>query len=261
MTNRKGKLILYVALTFLISWGMWLPAVLLGETPLTSGLSQAGIFGPLLAVVVMFPMYNAKKMFRKLFDRNFPKKYLMYSFLLGVGLPAFVYLVIVYREGLQFELGSPIQSIPLLAMIILFVEGPIEEFGWRGFFLTRVLKETNLVFASLIVGLIHGIWYWPLHFMADTVQSHMPIYQFVLLTALSGFVYTWLYANTQGSLLMAIFYHWMANLGNALFIYWTSESGRLLYFVLLMVFVLTIFIRDYKKLRLKIEAINVFIMN
>lgn len=257
MKSRKGKLILFVILTILISWGFWLPKVIDPSLGLAGVLSQFGVFGPVLAVLIMIPLYDAKGLFRRAIMWRFPKKYLIYSVLIGIGMPFLSYLIMIYYKGGAFELGLSLPMIPLVGLIILFVGGPVEEFGWRGFFLPRLLKETNVVFASLIVGLIHGVWHLPLHFMENTTQYHIPIYQFILVTTLSGFVYTWLYLNTEGSLVPALFYHWMGNWGGAVFMYWTDDFGRYVYFGMQLLFVLYVFIKDRKNLQRKVHAINI----
>ncbi|MCP4424766.1 MAG: CPBP family intramembrane metalloprotease, partial [Chloroflexi bacterium] len=81
-----------------------------------------------------------------------------------------------------------------------------------------------------------GLWHLPLHFMDGTVQEIIPIYQFVLQQMVLAIIYTWLFNNTGGSILIATLFHTTANLSAAAVPFWTTELGRWLNFgVLIMV--------------------------
>ena len=114
--------------------------------------------------------------------------------------------------------------IPLLLMKVIQA-GVGEEFGWRGFALPRLQGRYNALVASIIVGIMHGLWHWPLYFIEPMTQYYEQVaWGFVpallidtVMVTLWSITYTWLYNNSKGSVLMAAFFHgvvptWMSYL-------------------------------------------------
>jgi chromate transport protein ChrA len=81
------------------------------------------------------------------------------------------------------------------------------------------------------------MWHLPLVFIEGTTQAAIPFYEFVLQTMLLAVLYTWLYNNTGGSVLVAALFHASANTAAAAVPTWTTEFGRWSSFALLAVFV------------------------
>jgi membrane protease YdiL (CAAX protease family) len=92
-----------------------------------------------------------------------------------------------------------------------------EELGWRGFLLPRLQARHNALVSSIIVGVAWGLWHLPL-FMLEGMPPYYDLGQsYGVLPALFGYtvffnvpwaiLYTWLYNNTKGSLLIAFVHH------------------------------------------------------
>lgn len=99
-------------------------------------------------------------------------------------------------------------------IIVFFIIGLGEEPGFRGFALPRLLNGRSALKASLILGVLHAIWHLPLFVTGD----ESPI---IILVIMAGAVLnTWLFNNTNGSVLLAIILHasvdFQANLFNPL---------------------------------------------
>ena len=140
----------------------------------------------------------------------------------------------------------------VIAVTILFIGGGLEEFGWRGYALDRMQTGNNAVIASLVLGFFWGLWHLPLFFMQGTTQAEaaIPIWEFILQIMVLSVLFTWLYNNTGGSLLVAILFHTIGNTTAALLPpYFTSELGRWIYFgFLLIAAVVVILIWDHRTL-------------
>lgn len=83
-----------------------------------------------------------------------------------------------------------------------------EEMGWRGFVLPRLQAGHSALVASLILGLIWGFWHLPRYLALDSGGS------FALSMAKflgDAILYTWLYNNTRGSLLLVTIFHAAGN--------------------------------------------------
>ena len=95
------------------------------------------------------------------------------------------------------------------------------ELGWRGYLLGLVQARWNALSASLIVGLLMWVWHLPLF--------HLPGYSdafhalpatplrllFVVLPA--AVLYTWVYNNTERSVLAVVLFHFTANFSGEFF--------------------------------------------
>jgi hypothetical protein len=82
-----------------------------------------------------------------------------------------------------------------------------EEVGWHGYALPRLAARLGFAGASVLLGLIWALWHLPLFFLrgADKYGQSFPIWALGV-TALSVAI-TWLYANTNGSLLLTMLMH------------------------------------------------------
>ena len=90
--------------------------------------------------------------------------------------------------------------------IVFFIIALGEEPGFRGFALPRLMVGRSALAASLILGVLHAIWHLPLF----VTGSEPPI---IILIIISGAVLiTWLFNNTNGSVLMVMLLHASVNL-------------------------------------------------
>jgi len=106
-------------------------------------------------------------------------------------------------------------------MLFLFLTGPLgEELGWRGFLLPRLLQKTSAARASVILGVIWGLWHLPLYYKSwEAIPWKAP--NFLLGVICFSVLLAALYLGTGGNLLLCIIMHWMFNaaqqVGKAMF--------------------------------------------
>jgi membrane protease YdiL (CAAX protease family) len=83
-----------------------------------------------------------------------------------------------------------------------------EETGWRGFALPRLQRRYGPVVATLILGTLHSLWHLPAFFTAGLGPFGFPRFvAFVLTGASATFLYTWIFNNARGSILLAMLCH------------------------------------------------------
>jgi membrane protease YdiL (CAAX protease family) len=110
---------------------------------------------------------------------------------------------------------KPGETVMSMAGTILFTlfSGPVaEELGWRGFALPRLQSKYNALISSLILGVIWCCWHIPLFFVTGATQMSIPFPIYLVLVVTLTIYMTWLYNNTQGSLIIAILAHFTYNL-------------------------------------------------
>ena len=110
--------------------------------------------------------------------------------------------------------GSSVNLLLLIVPFFLFdaiANG--EEIAWRGYVLPRLQRKHSALASSLLVGAIWGIWHLPKHL------AHWDTMTFVFFMAgitMRAVLYTWLYNNTKGSLLLTTLFHASGNTGGIL---------------------------------------------
>lgn len=117
--------------------------------------------------------------------------------------------------ALKAILANPLLLFPTL--LLSFFSGPFsEEFGWRGFALDPLLKRLGFAGASVLLGLLWGIWHLPLYFMPETWHGAMGFrlegfWAFVLGSVGLSIICSWVYLGTARSILAAMLVHLSSN--------------------------------------------------
>jgi len=106
---------------------------------------------------------------------------------------------------------------PLLFLAIVFVQQGLvligEEVGWRGYALPALQARYSALVASLILGLVWGLWHLPLILtpQARSGVAEVPVLLFLLDIVASSVFYAWVYNNTRGSLFAVTLLHTVTN--------------------------------------------------
>jgi membrane protease YdiL (CAAX protease family) len=238
----------FFGLAFAISWLLWLPGVLrsngFDNLPEIVGLpGMFAVFGPAIAAFILIGRESGRagvgRLLRRAIDARFNKVWLLPTILVMpvIGLLTVGILVLLGEEWPDWTAPTAVIALGT-TFYILFLGGGLEEFGWRGYALDRMQNGKNAVVASLVLGFFWGLWHLPLFFTEGTVQAKaaIPIWEFVLQQMVLAVLYTWLYNNTRGSLLIAILFHTAGNAAAALLPpTFETELGRWMNFILLLV--------------------------
>lgn len=141
----------------------------------------------------------------------------------------------------QLRPGNAIASASLLAFFATpglyrsVLSGPLgEELGWRGYLQPRLLRQFTPLTTSLIIGVIWGVWHYPLyvHSIFSTVSGTAG---FVLTTVCYSIIMTAVYNHSRGSILVAVLFHWFINtVPNGVFhmygnVHWQLVANEIIY--------------------------------
>jgi len=241
--NRKP--LLFFLLTFLISWGIWLPSILVGlgiKLPIdasayTSVTVIFGAFAPLISAFTIIVWQQGWKegwnFIRQASDLKVKPIYLIFALVIPLILNATVHYI---APQMGFEVADTlfpkdlpihpiILSIPYFFLMML-IGGGQEEFGWRGYALVPLQKRVGVIPASLLIGLIWGVWHWPLWVMPGDGHSTYPFLAFVIMTTSISVVYSWLYNASNKKLITVIIFHAMSNTAAPLLPFLLLEDGK-----------------------------------
>lgn len=147
-------------------------------------------------------------------------KWYLVAFLLSPAMQFASVLLTAWLTGVPADFGNALvyQVVPLsmnvlLLIVIWFLFDVItngEEMGWRGYVLPRLQAKYNALVASLIVGVLWGAWHLP-KFLGVGANSERSFAWFLVFTVAEAVLYTWLYNNTRGSLLLVTIFHASGN--------------------------------------------------
>jgi len=98
-----------------------------------------------------------------------------------------------------------------------------EEMGWRGYVLPRLQAKHSALISSLILGVIWAFWHFPRYLAPGNNSSFIWMVIKVLADAV---IYTWVYNNTKGSLLLTTILHAAGNTAGVFLPMATTLSGE-----------------------------------
>ncbi len=105
--------------------------------------------------------------------------------------------------------------------VFLFVVAVIEEVGWRGYALPRLLETYSLVASSAVLGVVWALWHVPLFLIPGTWQHAQgfgsPIFWRYMIQILPRtYLYTWVYVRNGRSLPSMVVFHSLSNMSGEL---------------------------------------------
>jgi len=195
-----------------------------GVIPSDSMFLLVAAYSASLAGVILTAIVSGKAGLREMFARLLIWRVGIEWWLVALFAVALLYLVGMVLGYLFLGSSLDLSHVPPLYMFIpgfivkFFLDAGLgEELGWRGFLLPRLQARHNALVSSIIVGVAWGLWHLPL-FMLEGMPPYYDLGQaYGVVPALLGYVvffnvpwailYTWLYNNTKGSLLLAFVHH------------------------------------------------------
>jgi uncharacterized protein len=227
---RSRQVETFFALTFAISWLIWLVMVagsMSIETTTGLVLNVIATAGPSIAAVILAIVLGRGELERLLGGFSLSRvsaRWALVALLVPIGMIAAAIAVSVGAFGAP----GPVITTAVLGTLavefvrVLFLGGPLEEeLGWRGFALPRLQVRRSAFSASVLLGFIWGLWHIPMYFVQGTGQYETaaatgPVFAmvaFVIWTIGLSILFTWLFNQTGGSLIVVILFHAAVNLG------------------------------------------------
>jgi membrane protease YdiL (CAAX protease family) len=212
------------------SWPFWILAILLGisiKTTLGVVLGLLGLLGPMVAGITSTYLTRGKEGRRDYWLRFIDLKRIGTRWYLVI----FLFVPVLFALAVMFDIlsggsgaaweepalqifAAPWTIIPFALSIFLI--GPLEEFGWRGYVLDRLQERWNALVSSLILGIVWSLWHLPLFFIKDAYQYNLgagspSFWLFMIGIIPLTVLFTWIFNNTRRSTLAAMLFHFMVN--------------------------------------------------
>jgi membrane protease YdiL (CAAX protease family) len=223
---------LYFALTLGWSWLFWIPLAISGiHISKAPGIIcfVVGIFGPSFSAIVLTYFLGDEYERRDFWERAVsltritPRWYAIILLiaplcsLLAIITDLMLHGALPYFDTAIRYINNPITIIPFALTTLIY--GPLpEELGWRGYALDRLQRNHGALVSSIILGVIWSIWHIPMFFINGSIMSDVfPLWSARFWVAMgpgilaTSVIMTWIYNNTQHSILAAIILHFMMN--------------------------------------------------
>lgn len=211
-----GRLLKFFAITYAVTWTCFISVAAIPMPAPSRGLIVLlGAFAPSLVAVSLTAQdkgaTGVQALLRHIAQWRVPARW--YLFAAGYMAAIKLAVAVVHRAatGAWPRFGTdPWYLVPFAVIFsIPFQAG--EEVGWRGYALPRLVARFGFAGASLLLGLIWALWHLPQFFIreADTYGQSFFVYG-LQVVALSVAI-SWLWARTDGSLLLPMLLHAAVN--------------------------------------------------
>jgi CAAX protease family protein len=212
-----GALAGFFGIAFAVMWVLFTTVAVAvpAGTALGQALILAGAAAPAIAALAMTAVTDGRAGVRGLLARLFLRSTAARWYLFAVAYMAAVKLTVAILHRAILGAwpvfgGPPLLVIPLtIAMSTPFQAG--EEIGWRGYALPRLASRLGLAPASILLGLVWGVWHLPQFFIADVDTYGQSFAVFVLQVTAISVAMAWLFVRADGCLLPVMVMHAAVN--------------------------------------------------
>lgn len=221
MKNRK--LIMYIVLSYGITWGFWFPLLMnyqwKTQLPLLPGQFYLASFGPLLGAVLTTLFFDGvqglKAWFARTYSLAFSKKWLGVAILMPVSygvisILAHRMIVGAWPDLSHFGITQKLPGFNLwqTALVWVITFGLGEESGWRGFLLPELTKRFSLRISSLLVAGIWILWHLPAFWFNENYLNMGPgILGWVISLSFGSVLLAWLCKGSGFSVIPVLIWH------------------------------------------------------
>ena len=215
-----GSLVVFFALTFGLAWGIGV-LLLLFTAQIEATFGPVGYTNPVFILIVWTPgLVGVFLVFRHYGLRGLLSFFLRLT-LWRMPLAWWLFLVIgiaaVKYVGAALS-GTITDSFPFspwygvfAALAIGLLIGPVEELGWRGVALPLLQRRFAPLWASLILGVLWGLWHAPAFLLSGTPQSAWTFGPYFIGVLAIAVILTPMFNAARGSILIAALYHFQMN--------------------------------------------------
>jgi uncharacterized protein len=213
---RRHPLFFFFLMALGFTWVYEFVFLVLLHLPLGTAVIPGQIIGPTFSAFLMTGLTEGDAGMGRLLRRYVLWRVgLPWYLVVLIGFPALLLFTILVLPGGMGVVRPIVQAYLVAYIIIFFVGGAFfEEPGWRGFALPRLQQRYGSLRGTLILGVLWAFWHLPVFLVpgfngAGTgfLGISIPFVEFVIGTVGMAVIFTWVFNNTRGSLLLAMLLH------------------------------------------------------
>jgi len=232
------KSLLFLGFTFLLSYVSFSILTMLSNNDVIAfnGLFGQSLFilggsSPTIIAIILIMRLEKKDTQEIFFKSIFKTEASINYWIIALILP----LVIGLFFQMSYRINHPEHTFVMadLWQFVMFflaaiVFGGLEEVGWRGYLLPRLTKQSNLLIATLLTGIIWGFWHLPLFFLEAHTTSSYAFIPYLLGALMYSTYLSILYVKTK-SILLTILFHAAINATSSFGLPIIFEHDRIVY--------------------------------
>ncbi len=217
----------FTVLVYTISWSCW------GLHAWTDVfiLTTIGGFGPFIsgALLIKTSGQSLRTWLSDIFRIRVAARYYLAALLI----PIIVIVLAGAAHVWLFDGTVTLSTIPSVVVfpfyigIVLLFNGIAEEPGWRGFLLPHLQATQSALTASLLVGIVWGVWHLPLLILPGHSLTGVNPWIYLPGVIALSIILTWLTNAVKGSILPAIFFHASYNVSTSYYLVGGSEGATM----------------------------------
>lgn len=220
---RRHPLGAYVVLTFLLSWGYWIPLAIAGG----GGSHFPGLLGPMLAALIVTGVVGGRAglfdLVRRMGRWRVPIRWYAAALApIAAAAVALVVLSVAGREPPTLRELSTMPGLPnagwLAVLVMVFlINGYGEETGWRGYAWPRLRQRHRVWTAALLITVPWAIWHLPTFWLDTGLRDFPPamIPGWLIGMVAGAVVLGWMYEHARSSIVIVALFHATVNLASA----------------------------------------------
>ena len=205
----------FFVLTFALAWAMFFAAGAFDNPTVRGLLIVLGAFAPALVAVWLTARADGKAGALALLRRVLVWRVDARWYVFAAGYLALIKLAVALTHrivtGSWPPFGDRAWFILIPAIVVAMPTKAGEEIGWRGYALPRLAARMGLGWASVLLGVIWAVWHLPQLLISGTDSTGQSFPLFVLEVTPLSVALAWLYARTNGSLLLVMLMHSAVN--------------------------------------------------
>jgi membrane protease YdiL (CAAX protease family) len=217
---KRHSLVIGFALMFLYTWAIDLSnsGVLPFKAPFAIAITLGWGFTFVALLMTWLTLGKAEtaKLFKRFFLWRVAWPWWLVALLLAPALQFAALLLTAWLTRVPADFSHPMirDVVPLDAPLFVLIAPWLlfelltngEEMGWRGYVLPRLQARSSALVASLMVGVLWSVWHLP-KFWGTGLSGERSFLWFTVAHLALAILYTWLYNNTRGSLLLVALFH------------------------------------------------------
>lgn len=226
---RNHPVIAFFALVCVVAWGLWW-GIAAAVPTFEMGHSLPGAWAPVISALFITAWLNGREGVKQLVRRwaKWRVPWPLYAFALfslgAIGMLAVALDLLMggappsiseMASHIGMDTNDPIELLAVMPVVFLVIcfGGPLaEELGWRGFAQERLQQTIGPAWAGVLVGLVWSLWHIPLTRLLPSAYVNLPLAWFLPWVVALGIWQAWLYARSNGSVLLCLLLHAQANL-------------------------------------------------
>jgi membrane protease YdiL (CAAX protease family) len=210
MNSKQNFIHKYAVLSFLILTPLLGNAIALFSSLPVELIVLIAAFIPTVLAVVLVGLGDGRKALGSLLRKPFHARIALKWYVVALGLPLAMHMTVGLLARLlgwipALQLNALTVQQLILGVVIRFWAG-LEELGWRGFVLPRLLARQSALVSAMVIGISWGLFHLGLG-----VADGRPLAPTFLVPFISSIVFTWLFVQTKGKLLIVILFHFGLN--------------------------------------------------